>query len=442
MTTFLHPRGKTWRYDFEYTKPGAAKPTRYTGSTGQLTKDAADRVEANVKDRVRQEAYGVAPMDRAHSPSLQKFASVHLARVVSRDRVKRPEILKQTLRLCLQFWGKRPAALPDPKKAPGKWSHMIEAARERAAAAPYHDLKLIDPILEPAWIERFEEWLTSLGLSGPRKNHYRSAMSGIYRTALLPAYRKVTGVTMNPFLHIERDRVPSRDTVLSLEQLRAWIAEAAPHVRVAMAIAVYAPELRLGAILNLQWRQQVDKGLTRIITEHKTDRWTGRPQAIPISDDLRAILAATRKRQIGARYVVSARQHDGRYAKVKRIDTALRSALVRANTTLPADERLTYGVDGGATFHTIRHTMATWMAEWGESESLRKYLMGHKSTVTTAKYTHLAARAKVEPLNRLASKVPILDVVQGAVQEPSSRHRRSLRKKKRSLEDVATEKTG
>lgn len=417
MTVFKHPRGTTWRYDFRWTPPGATKAKRYIGNTGQITKDAAERVELQVKDRIRQEAYGVALPDRAHSPSIHKFAEVHLQRVARRGRLTRIDELKQTLRLCLQFWGRRPARLPNAAAAPPQWQHMIEAAHARADAAPYHDLKLIDPILEPAWIERFEEWLTARGLSGARKNHYRSAMSGIYRTALLPAHRKVSGVTMNPFLNLERDRVRSRDTVLTVEQLRAWMTAAAPHVQLAMAIAVYAPEMRLGAILGLKWKEHLDRGLTRIVTGHKSERWTGAPQAIPISESLREILVGVRARQVGAVHVVSMRLPDGTYARVKRIDTALRLAMARANKTLPEADRLTYGADAGATFHTIRHTVATLLAEWGEPEKLRQLLMGHSSLDTTQKYTHLAARAKVEPLNRLATKIPLGDVVQERVQK-------------------------
>ena len=409
MTVFKQPRGISWRYDFRYTKPGAKKATRFIGNTGQLTKDAAERVEAQIKDRVRQEAYGVALPDREHSPSIHRFAQVHLARILRGGKLKRFDALKQTLRLCLQFWGHRPARLPDVETTPAQWQHMVKAAHDRADAAPYHDLKLIDPILDPAWIERFEDWMASRGLSGARKNHYRSAMSGIYRTALLPAHRKISGVSMNPFLHLERDRVRSRDVVLTIEQLRAWMAAAAPHVRLAMALAVYAPELRLGAILGLTWKTNLDRGLTRIVTGHKTERFTGAPQAIPISATLRDVLTAVRAKQVGAVHVVSVPTHDGRYARVKRIDTALRAALTRANDTLPAEDRLTWGADAGVTFHTIRHTMATLLAEWGEPEALRQTLMGHRSPAMTAKYTHLAAGAKVGPLDRLATKIGRLD---------------------------------
>lgn len=422
MTTYKHPRGKSYYYDFRWTKPGDSKPTRYQGVTGQLTKEAADRVEAQIKDRVRQEAYGVAPP--SESPHIHKFASVHYQRIVKKDRLKRPESLKQTLRLCLQFWGQRPDRLPDAKNAPPQWAHVIEAQKSRADKAPYHDLRLRDPITDPTWIEKFEDWMTSLGLSGARKNHYRSAMSGIYRTALLPAFRKVSGVTMNPFLNLERDRVRSRDTVLTLDQLRAWIAAAPPHTRLAMAVAVYAPELRLGAILGLKWRVHLDREFTRITTGHKTERWTGKPQTIPISEELRAVLKSIRAKQVGAAHVVSLPTSDGGYVPVKRMETALKNAVKQANKTLPADQRMTYGMhDGGVTFHTIRHTMATLLAEWGWSHDLRKLLMGHLSDRTTAGYTHMAAKSKQEPLQQIASTVALRGVVQEDVPNESARPR-------------------
>jgi hypothetical protein len=52
MTTFKHPRGKTYRYDFRWTPPGPTTSIRYQGLTGQLTKEDADRVESQIKIRV------------------------------------------------------------------------------------------------------------------------------------------------------------------------------------------------------------------------------------------------------------------------------------------------------------------------------------------------------------------------------------------------------
>lgn len=430
VTTFLHPKGKTFRYDFHWTNPQTGISKRYTGSTGQLTKDAADQVEDKIKENVRKEAYGILPFDRTRTPSFQAWASTHLKYVAQRGKVRRIDFAKATLRLCLQFWGRRPTKLPDPDSTPTKWRAQIAAARSRIESAPFHDLRLADPILDPEWILRFEEWLDAMQLSGPRKNHYRSAMSTMYRTALLPQFRKKTNVSLNPFANIERDTVPSRDTTLTIDQIRALITHAAPHLRVALAIAAYAPELREGSILGLKWRVHLSPTLARItVVQHKTKQHTQRPQIVPISDDLRAILEWARKRTPGATYVITFKRKP-----VKRIGTALRTAVTRANATLPKDERMTYGVrNGGLSFHTIRHSVATLLAEAGESEAIRQLLMGHSTAAMTQKYTHLAARAKEAPLERLASALQLVDAVQGPLQTRTTQTPRNTKYFKRHL---------
>lgn len=418
MTVFKHPRGKTWRYDFWWTPPGAPKPVRYTGTTGQLTKEDAELVEADIKKRVRQEAFGIAPLDRMRTPSFTMWAQEHYRYVKKRDRVGRLDVLESNLRLVLQFWGRRPKKMPvDLETVDQRARRAIEKQQRRAATAPYHNLRLLDPIIDPNWIEKFEDWMTSLGLSGSRKNHYRSAMSGLYRTALLPAFRKRTNVPSNPFLHIERDRVPSRDVVLSLEQLRAWMRAAAPHARLAMAIAAYAPELRESSILSLTWKDHLDTELTRIVVpQHKTARRTGRPQVVPVSVDLHEILTWAREQRPGGACVVSYRGE-----QVGSLKVGLRNAVTRANKTLPRDQRLVYGAKGGVTFHTIRHTIATLLAGWGMPEKIRQMVMGHESLSTTQKYTHMAAVAKKAPLGRLGRRLQLPVRVVGGVQEARSK---------------------
>lgn len=420
MTTFKHPRGRTFRYDFQYTPPGATKPVRHTGSTGQLTKADADLVERDIMTHVRQEAYGIAPFDRMQTPSFTAWAAQHLAYVTKRGRVTRLDEFEKTLKLCLQFWGRRPAKASNVDRVPKQWRKAVQAAADRAASAPYHDLRLADPIAEPDWIEQFEDWLTSRGLSGPRKNHYRSAMSGLYRTALLPAFRKKTHVSANPFQHLERDHVPSRLGTLTAEQLEALITAAPLHVRIALAIATYAPEMRLGSILKLRWTLNLNPSLTQITTGHKTERHTGLPQIIPVSVALHEILkwahAQAQAAQLKAptskadKYVIT---YHGQ--PIKRLGTALRSAVTKANKGLPKDLQMTYGVrlTWGVTFHSVRHTMATLLAQWGEPEAIRQLVMGHRSLATTQKYTHLASATKTGPLERIGAKMQLRDAVQG-----------------------------
>lgn len=131
----------------------------------------------------------------------------------------------------------------------------------------------------------------------------------------------------------------------------------------------------------------------------------------------------------------------------------LRDPLVAdADASLPPDQRFIYGVrQGGVTFHSVRHTMATWLAEWGdESERMRQFLMGHLTSTMTARYTHMAGHAKAAPLARLAAKIDLRDTVQGPVQEApsetltfpndSERQRRGLVRRRRRATPTSAER--
>ena len=108
------------------------------------------------------------------------------------------------------------------------------------------------PIRDGAWLLKFEEWMTARGLAGATKNHYRSACSRLYAVAMLPEYRQQTGIHMNPFRGIPRDRTRRREDVFSRAQLRAVFAHATPALQLAMRLALFAPELRIGNIAALE----------------------------------------------------------------------------------------------------------------------------------------------------------------------------------------------
>jgi integrase len=118
---------------------------------------------------------------------------------------------------------------------------------------------------------------------------------------------------------------------------------------------------------------------------------------VPISDQLRLILKDARQRT--DTYVV-----EYRGGPVKTIRDGLRSAVERAG--------LPFGrAADGATFHTLRHTAASLLAELGEPEAIRKEVMGHRNIATTQRYTHLRPVHEIPAHERLADAVPIADLV-------------------------------
>ena len=367
----LYRRGDVWYYDFWF------DGHRHNASTRQVIKAAAEQVERDLKRTCRRQLAGLEPPAQVQAPTFQDWAEVHF-----RERAQhmtRPEFLEDNLRVILRFWGTRPTSGAVP-------------------ADPYHDLRLDAPIRDPVWIERFEAWMRARGSAPQTRNHYRSVLRGLYRTALLPAYRTVSGITVNPFRDVPRETVVERTVTIAVSELRRWLRGASYHVRLAVAIAALAPKLRLSNVLALTWAEHIDPELRYItVRHHKTVATLKRPQVVPISEQLRVILRDARQRT--RTYVVEYRQRP-----VKTIRGGLQQAARRAG--LPYGRAL-----GGITFHTLRHTAASLLAELGEPEAIRKEVMGHRNIATTQRYTHLRPVHEIPAHEHLADAMPIADLV-------------------------------
>lgn len=382
----VYKRGAFYHYKFVY------QGTRHRGTTGQRTKEKAERVEQRLADRARDNAHGLTTLTREDTPSFSVWAGVAFRRWPRAS--KRPQDLRNRIGVCLEFWGRKPA---QQKKAPAV------PRRGPAPDRPYHDLRLLDPITDPAWVLRFEDWMTARGLSGSRKNQLRSTMSMLFRVALKPAHRKTTKVSENPFLGLDRDRVRARVRVLSMEEIEHWMAQAPYHLRVALAVAVFAPKLRLGNILSLRFGREIDPALTLItVRDHKADR-TAPPLVVPIVEELRALLAFVRDQNRSDAVV---EWEGGRVQSVK--------GAVRASVTAAG---LVYGraAEDGVTFHTVRHSIATFLTTLpGVSERMRAEVMGQ--TIQTAqKYTHLSGQHQVGAHAELAASMPVGRAIVGGV---------------------------
>lgn len=377
-----HTRGsagerlKAFRYDFRYLGHRYVSPR--TWPTEREARDA----EAERRRQLRRAAAGLEVPETQRSPFIEDWAEVYLDFLTTRGRHRDLKSLTTVLRVVLRFWGRKPDRELEP--------------HERG---PYHDLRLSDPVTTPRHLLDFEQWMTKRGSSGTTRNHYRTAMSQMYRIAMLPQYRSLTHVTMNPFAGLLRDTTRRRTTTLTLSQIRTMLEAAAPHLRLAIAIGSLAPKLRLDNVLGLRWTDIDLEGATITVAQHKTAHVTGAPLVAMISDQLRAILeAAFAARDETIPYVV---HYHGR--RLVKLDTSIKTACAAAGVP--------YGRDGGVTFHTIRHTAATMLAALGVAESLRKDAMGHRSISTTQWYTHLRPVHELPAVEQLSEALPILDLV-------------------------------
>lgn len=389
MTVYRQKGRRTYLYDFQY------GGIRYRDTTHQTGREDAKRVEAKVKERLRLRAGGIYVPGRDESPRFQDWAEVFYA--YKATRLERPDALEAIIPSALRFWGQ-------PTWPNGE---LVVQSPEH----PCHDLRLADPIVNPDWLLRFEIWLTSRGLSNQSKNHYRGLMRRMYAVAMLPEYRQRTNITMNPFAGMPNDPTVERTVTVEPEQFSNWIRAASYHIRLAVAIAALAPKLRLRNILDLRWDAHFvpDPRATKFsrrvphfieVHHHKTARRTRRPMVSPVSAQLLRILKDAWTRQPSNEWLV---MYHGR--PVHNITGGVQAAAEAAGLTYGRD------VDGGVTFHTIRHTAATLISEH-EADPLKLMdAMGHGDVRTSLKYRHLRPHRQKVQLERLSRQLPIEDLV-------------------------------
>lgn len=379
MSIYLPKGCHTWYYDFIW------RGHRYRGTTHQTRKDDAEIAESQLKLRLRRQIAGIGVFDPAATPLIQDWAEIYLT--YQARHIGRIDVVERTLRVVLEFWGRKPLG---KRPAPA-------VARAAAVKPPFHNLRLSDPIADPNWILKFQQWMDRRRVSASTRNSYLSALSGLYRVALQPEYRQRALIDTNPFRDIRREKTRGRIVALTPDQVIAWCREASYHVALAVTIGALAPKLRLQTILDLEWRQ-FDRDLTRlVVTKHKTAGRTGAPQVTPVSAELREVLLDAQARYPGCDYVVAYRG-----TPVKSVKRGAKRAVEAIG--------LTWGIQG-VTFHTLRHSIATLMAEMGLPEAVRKDMMGHTEIRTTQQYTHLSARAQVQPHEAIAAHLPLKAVL-------------------------------
>lgn len=376
----VYKRGTVFHYEFWY------RSIRHRGTTEQIHQEDAEQFERDLKTRLRREAHGITTFDPKNSPLIADFVEVHLR--AKSKKIKRIDLLTRTLRMCLAFWGARPRQNP-------------------VDGGVYHDLRLADPITDPTWLERFEVWMDARGLEGSTKNSYLSAMSQLYQTALRPRFRAKTGITTNPFGDVERNPTNVRVVNATIADLHAWIAAAAPHMRLALIVGALAHKLRMEQVLALRFDQHLDRELTRIsFMDYKTQtlRRSRPAQVTTVSQDLRLVLEAVRRARPGVPHVIT-----WRGKPVKSIKTASRNAAIRA--------KLKYGLaDGGVTFHALRQIANTELARAGVPALLLATASGHTDSATVEKhYVHLPTRDEVAVVELLAERLRLKALAESTV---------------------------
>jgi integrase len=210
----------------------------------------------------------------------------------------------------------------------------------------------------------------------PRKpatvNRELAILSGIFRMAV--DYEEITENPCRKVQSLPENNQRTRH--LSFEEedrLFAKLIGEREYLRPLVTVAIYAGPRR-GELLKLRW-SNVDFGLNLInFTETKTNR----DRAVPMEPIVREALLELSQQSGNAEYVFTNPATGTRYTDLKKSFSA---ACREAGIT-------------NFTFHDLRHTFGTRLADAGVDVVKIKELMGHASIVTTMRYIHATDQGK------------------------------------------------
>ena len=146
--------------------------------------------------------------------------------------------------------------------------------------------------------------------------------------------------------------------------------------------------MRAGEICALRWTDvDVDNMLLNI-----PDSKSGRPRHVFMTDMVKKIL--TGKEQANPGDLVFQARGGG---KIKDISKAFFRAVEELGFNKGIDDRR-----NKVTFHTLRHTFASWLALQGTPIVEIKELLGHRTLTMTERYAHLIPDQKKAAVQNMA----------------------------------------
>lgn len=219
--------------------------------------------------------------------------------------------------------------------------------------------------------------------SGATVNRYRCALASLLKFARQK--RLVPRGWPNPLAGLDREaESPGRLRYLSREEYRRLLAAAKvsrwPKLHLLVRLAVESGARR-GALLGLRWRD-LDLAAGKAIVERTKN---GTPHVIVLLPGAIAELKRFAAGRPPEELVFASRRRAG---QAYDIAGAFRRALAGARIQ-------------GASFHTLRHTHASWLASQGASLLQIAESMNHRSLAMVKRYAHLC----VEDRARLVARV-------------------------------------
>ena len=256
--------------------------------------------------------------------------------------------------------------------------------------APAFDEKRLNEI-SPFALERLKNDLTKDGLAPGSVKHCLVLIRQIFNKAVLWGMYKgenpIKGVKL-PTPQNQRERFLRYDEAsLLLDELKVDQSRTKnpgdkkdPQLH-DMALLSLHCGLRAGEIFNLKGQDlNFENGLINI-----SDPKNKESRKAYMTEAVKEVLSK-RVPKSPNEYIFKAKKHGG---KITAISSAFRIAVNKLEFNKGITDRRQM-----VTFHTLRHTFASWLALQGETILTIKELLGHKTLAMTARYAHLMPEHK------------------------------------------------
>ena len=246
-------------------------------------------------------------------------------------------------------------------------------------------------------VRSFRDALTKAGLSPSTVNQtVRKVLSAPFLAAFRLGY-----VTVNPCSSIEalQDKGDKEKDVFTPEQILALYNAAEGDWR-GVILAGYSTGLRLRDVTELRWETiDMSTGVLKIKTR-KTDTTV----ILPLSPELMTWMQS-QPRGIGKAPIfpsLAGKSGAGKSGLSMQFKRIMEKAGIAGRVLRARKEKSAGRTQSSLSFHSLRHSFNSALANAGVSQEVRQKLTGHASAAMNAKYTH----HEVETLRAAISSLP------------------------------------
>ena len=193
----------------------------------------------------------------------------------------------------------------------------------------------------------------------------------------------------NPVSQISLPKVNNRRVrYLTKEEAELLIKNILQPQTRRMSVLAIETGMRRGEITALTWRD-LDFNAEVIYVHGKG----GLDRYVYMTDRVRQILGEQAK---NSEYVFHLERSEN---KIRKISESFKNATIRTGLNTPSTDRANW-----VSFHTLRHTFASWLVMSGVPLLTVKELLGHKTIEMTMRYSHLAPDHKRQAAKIICSQ--------------------------------------